>query len=195
MSARNITFTVVCILGVLADQLSKAWVVANVELHVGEIPVIPGFMSIVHEQNDGAAFSSFEGMQGMFMVFTVIAVIVLVDMTRRLPANAVYMSATLGMIMSGAIGNAIDRVRFQKVTDFIRVFTDNPSMKEWLIDQIGTNTYPIFNIADSAILVGVLLFLVYSMFLEEAEVDTDDSAENPEESDTDEVPAPNASEG
>jgi len=185
MSARNITFTIVCIIGVLADQLTKAWVVANVELHYGEIPIIDGFLSIVHEQNDGAAFSSFEGMQGMFMVFTIIAVAVLLDLARRLPSDALYMSATLGMIMSGALGNAIDRVRFQKVTDFIRVYTDNPSMKDWLIDQIGTNTYPIFNIADSAILVGVILFLIHSMFLEEAETEPEDeSSEDGEEGET-----------
>ena len=140
MSSRNIVFLVVCISGVILDQLSKAWVVANIELHYGEVPVIPGFLSMVHEQNDGAAFSSFSGgsWQGLFLVFTVVAVGVLLDLLRRLPVNAVYMSGTLGMIMSGALGNAIDRVRFQKVTDFIRVYTDNPTWRDWLIDQVGS---------------------------------------------------------
>jgi signal peptidase II len=186
MSARNITFAVVCIIGVLLDQLTKAWVVANVELHYGAIPIIPGFLSIVHEQNEGAAFSSFSGMQGMFMVFTIIAVIVLIDLARRLPADALYMSATLGMIMSGAIGNAIDRVRFQRVTDFIRVYTDDPALRDWLVNSwVGTNTYPIFNVADSAILVGVVLFLIHSMFLEEAEVEPEDEVEEDESEDPD----------
>ncbi len=178
MSARNITFVVVCIIGVILDQLSKAWVVANIELHYGEIPIIPGFLSMVHEQNDGAAFSSFEGMQGMFMVFTVVAVIVLIDLARRLPKDALYMSGTLGMILSGAIGNAIDRIRFRQVTDFIRVYTDNPTARDWLVDNLGTNTYPIFNIADSAILVGVILFLIHSLFLEEAEVEPEDESDD-----------------
>ena len=189
MSARNTVFAVVCIIGILLDQLSKGWVVANIELHYGEIPLLPGFLSLVHEQNDGAAFSMFGGgnWQGVFLVFTVIAVLVLMDMLRRLPADALYMSGTLGMIMSGALGNAIDRVRFQKVTDFIRVYTEDPTLKSWLIDNVGTNTYPIFNIADAAILVGVVLFLIHSLFLEEPET----TAEDPDSGDgaTQEEPA------
>ncbi|NCG17397.1 MAG: signal peptidase II [Rhodobacterales bacterium] len=177
LQRKNAVFAVIAVLGTLMDQASKAWVIANVELHRGEIMLIDGFMSIVHEQNHGAAFSSFEGYQGLFFVFTVIAVGVLVDLQRRLPNEALYMSATLGMILSGALGNFIDRIRFAYVTDFIRVFTDHPPLRDWLIARVGTDTYPIFNIADAAILVGVVLFLLHSAFNEDEDEKTEDVAE------------------
>ncbi len=176
LQRKNVVFAIIAVVGILLDQASKAWVIANVELHRGEIGLIDGFLSIVHEQNHGAAFSSFEGYQGLFFVFTVIAVGVLVDLQRRLPAEALYMSATLGMILSGALGNFIDRVRFAYVTDFIRVYTDHPPLRDWLIERVHTDTYPIFNIADAAILVGVVLFLLHSAFTEEEEQETEGEA-------------------
>jgi signal peptidase II len=168
---KNLIFLAVTLLGTIADQATKAWVVANVELHRGEVDIIPGFLSIVHERNDGAAFSSFEGWQGLFIIFTIIAVGVLADLQRKLRPEAWSMAATLGLILSGAFGNFIDRVRFGYVTDFIRVYTDNPDWSAWLISKIGTNTYPIFNIADSSILVGVILFLLISTFGDETDID------------------------
>jgi signal peptidase II len=80
------------------------------------------------------------------------------------------MSTTLGMIMSGAIGNAIDRIHKGTVTDFIRVYSDSPSIKSWLIETFGTNEWPSFNVADSALVVGIILFLLHYIFLEEEEV-------------------------
>lgn len=171
---KTIAFLAVTVLGTIADQASKAWVVANVELHRGEIQLIDGWLSVVHERNTGAAFSSFEGWQGMFLVFTIVAVGVLLDQMRKLRPEAVSMGATLGLILSGALGNFIDRLRFGYVTDFIRVYTEHPSMKEWLYENVGTNTYPIFNIADSSILVGVILFLLISTFGEDMEIAEDE---------------------
>ena len=171
---KNLAFLAVTVLGTIADQATKEWVIANVELHRGEIFLYEGWLSIVHERNTGAAFSSFEGWQGMFIVFTIIAIGVLVDQLRRLRPDAVSMAATLGLILSGALGNFIDRVRFGYVTDFIRVYTEHPSLSEWLYETVGTNTYPIFNIADSSILVGVILFLLISTFGEDMELGDDD---------------------
>jgi len=169
MNNKFVWFSAILAGGLLADQLSKAWVVQNMVVGVDEIPVIPGFLSVVHAQNFGAAFSSFEGMWGLFMVFTAVAVVVVLDLLRRLRPDAIFMASVLGMILSGALGNGLDRIRMGYVTDFIRVYTDLEGPKAWFIDNFGTNTWPIFNIADSVLLIGVTLFLVHYLFMEEGE--------------------------
>ena len=71
---KNLVFLAITALGVIADQASKAWVVANVELHTGEIDLIEGWLSVVHERNTGAAFSSFEGWFSLFVAITVVPI-------------------------------------------------------------------------------------------------------------------------
>lgn len=162
------------------DQASKLWVVQNLRVGVDEIPVVPGFLSVVHAQNHGAAFSSLEGQWGVFMVFLAVALVVILDLLRRLRPDALFMAGILGMILSGALGNGIDRMRQRYVTDFIRVYTDLERPKAWLVENFGTNTWPIFNVADSVLLVGVALFLVHYLFLEESEeADGDEPAAAP----------------
>lgn len=171
LAPKNLVFAAVALVGFLVDQVTKWWVVNNIELHRGEIKIIDGWLSVVHERNEGAAFSSFEGWFGLFVIFTIVAVGVLLDLQRRLKADRLFMAATLGLIMSGALGNFADRLRFRYVIDFIRCYTDHPSLKAWLVENIGTNTYPIWNVADAAILVGVVLFLLYSTFNGDEEID------------------------
>ncbi|MEZ4321553.1 MAG: signal peptidase II [Myxococcota bacterium] len=173
MNHKFVVFTAVLVAGIGLDQLSKGWVVANLVVGRDEIPIIPGFLSVVHAQNHGAAFSSFEGMWGLFMVFTAVATVVVLDLLRRLRPDALFMAGVLGLILSGALGNGIDRIRMGYVTDFIRVYTELEGPKAWFIQNFGTNTWPIFNIADSVLLIGVTLFLVHYLFLEEAEPDSD----------------------
>lgn len=171
MNQRNVLFLVVTVLGVVLDQATKWWIEHNLPVNTGQIEVIPGFLSIVHAQNPGAAFGlfrDFEYRHFVFLGFAVIAVGVLVDLLRKLPTNDRFMSFTLGLILSGALGNAIDRVRQRVVTDFIRVYTESPGLKDWLIDTIGTNEYPSFNVADIALVVGVGLFVIHHLFFEQA---------------------------
>lgn len=170
MNQRNILFVVVAVLGVVLDQATKWWIVHNLPVNTGHIDLIPGFLSIVHAQNPGAAFGIFRDFEYRYLVFlgfAVIAVGVLLDLLRKLPKDDRFMSVTLGMILSGALGNAIDRVRHQVVTDFIRVYTDSPSLKGWLIDTFGTNEWPSFNVADVALVVGVGLFVIHQLFFEQ----------------------------
>lgn len=170
MHRRDLVCLLAFVIGLIADQASKAWIVANIELHRGKIDIIPGFLSLVHAQNPGAAMgmlADFEYRQYVFGVFTVIAFAVLADLFRRLPKNDAFMAGTLGLIVSGAAGNAIDRIRQQYVTDFIRVYTEHPQLKPWLIQTVGDNEWPSFNIADSALVVGVTLFLIHYLFLDE----------------------------
>ena len=139
-----------------------------------KLRLYPVFFSIVHAQNPGAAWGilrDFEYRHYLFLSFTVVAIAIVVDLFRRLPKEDWFMSTTLGLILSGAIGNGIDRVHKGTVTDFIRVYAESPSIKTWLIDTFGTNEWPSFNVADSALVVGIILFMLHYIFLEEEEAE------------------------
>ncbi len=168
---RNLVFSTVTLVSLVLDQATKAWVVANVDLYRGEIQIIPGFFSIVHAQNPGAAFSMLADMENrhvLFMAMTVVALFIVGDLFRQLEREDVFMSATLGLLLSGALGNAIDRARQQYVTDFLRFYTDDPGWTAWLAQYGLGNEYPSFNVADSALVVGVLMFLLTYTFKKDA---------------------------
>jgi signal peptidase II len=172
-------FAIWTVVLMVLDQISKIWVVENIRYRTEEIQLIPGFLSIVHAQNPGAAMGlldSFEYRMPLFAVFTIVALVVLLQMLWQLPDNDRLQSTGLGMITSGALGNAIDRVHKQSVTDFVRVYTENATLRPKLIDWFGTAEWPSFNVADAAIVVGLGLFLVHFLFLQE---DQDDLAPAP----------------
>lgn len=190
MNRRNVVFLVVTILGLLADQATKWWVVQNISAHTGSIPVIPGFFEIVHAQNPGAAMGMFRDNPyrfQMFIAFTLVACVVILDLFRRLPKNDAFMATTLGLIFSGALGNAVDRVKNEghRVTDFLRFYTDNPNHRAWLAGYGLPAEYPSFNVADASLVVGVGMFLLHYMFLEEKEPEP----QNPPPSPTPDAPA------
>ncbi len=136
---------------VLLDQLSKAWIVQNLELH-HSIPIWPLF-SLVHAHNYGAAFGFLNdagGWQTLFFALVAIGVsVVLLVWLRRTAATERQLSIALALILSGAIGNLIDRLRYDYVVDFILVH-----YQDWY--------FPAFNVADSAISVGAILLIMDS---------------------------------
>ena len=166
---KYILFSVLTVLSVLADQLSKLWIVNNIRYRGEPIEIIPGFLDLVHAQNHGAAFGILQGQMWVFAVFTLVAMGVLVQMLVQIEDDDRFQSIALAMIASGAIGNAIDRVRMQYVTDFIRVYTENPSISAFCIEYFGTDEWPSFNIADTTIVIGMLMFLFHYLFLEKAQ--------------------------
>jgi len=106
----------------------------------------------------------------IFLGMTVIALFVILDLYRRLPKSDVFMSTTLALVLSGAIGNAIDRIHQTTVTDFLRFYTDHPPLRDWLQSHWPYMAeYPSFNVADSALVVGIGMFLFHYLFLEEKE--------------------------
>ncbi len=133
---------------VLVDQVTKAVVVARIPLHT-TIPVIPGFFDLTHLKNVGTAFGLLNtpGSPSRALVVTLLAAAVFVGVlvwAWKTPPQERLLSAALALVAGGAVGNLIDRVRIQCVTDFLRFYV---SRWEW----------PSFNVADSAISVGVLL--------------------------------------
>jgi signal peptidase II len=134
----------IALLVVAADQLSKVWIRSN--LLVGQSLFEAGFFRIIHVNNTGAAFGLFQGQSFLLTIVALVGITVLLVYVlviyRKFPLldNRLGRS-TLGLVLGGAVGNLVDRLRFGYVTDFISV-----------------GLWPAFNIADSAITVGVILF-------------------------------------
>lgn len=161
-------------LGLVADQATKAWA-RTLAVGTDEVVLIDGWLSFVHAQNTGAAFSTLPGFRWLFLGFTAIAVVVLVSLAWAQPPTARAVPAVLGTILGGAIGNAIDRLRLGHVTDFIQVSMGHEGLADTMIRWAGTRVWPIFNIADIALVVGVTLFAAWFVF----EDDPTDSASDP----------------
>lgn len=196
-------FSIVFFASVLLDQISKIWVVKNIKGPVeavpginilekhgvtmkewvnfpSEIPVIEGFFSIVHTQNAGAAFGIMQGQMWVFAIFTLIALGVIVWTLVQLPSHDRFQNFALALLASGTVGNGIDRMHKRSVTDFLHVYSDNPKLKPILIDVLGSTAWPSFNIADAAIVVGMIMFGIFYVFLEK---DEEDQGENIEDAD------------
>ncbi len=173
-------FLLISIVMIALDQITKIAVVSRITYMREEVEIIPGFLSLIHAQNPGAALGFLAEQPAsirmfVFTVFTIIAVAVLLSMLLQLSPGDRFQAGMLALIFAGAVGNAIDRVLKQSVTDFIKVYTDQPALKDWLVNHVGTNEYPSFNVADSAIVVGVGLFLIYYMFFEDSRKPTGDT--------------------
>ncbi len=180
MKTKDIWFLVVAFLAIAADQATKIWVYTQLQFQIDEIQVIPGFFSIVHAQNPGAALGflrDFAWRNWVFIGFTAIAVGIIVNMQRQLADKLRFLPTVLGLIIGGAVGNGIDRVHKQTVTDFLRFYTENPRLVATLNDWGLPSEYPSFNIADAALVVGVGLFVIHYWFLDEGELDGAKAAE------------------
>jgi len=148
---RNVVFLLIGLLVVFADQLSKAWISAN--LARGQSLFDAGFFQIVRVHNTGAAFGIFQNQSLALTIVAFIGVIVILLCVfffyRRWPfLDSVLAKSALGLILGGTVGNLIDRVRLGYVTDFI-------NFKVW----------PAFNIADAAVTIGVIIFVCYILYL------------------------------
>jgi signal peptidase II len=170
LSRKFILFFAILIAFVALDQFTKHLVVQHIAYRRDEIKLVDGFLSLVHAQNQGAAFGMMSESplrKWLFPTFTAIAVVLLLQMVWQLPKNDRYQTTAVGLIMAGAIGNFIDRMHKGSVTDFIRVYTENPKLKEWLINSpLRSNEWPSFNVADSCICIGIGLFVLHYFLFE-----------------------------
>lgn len=151
MRTKNILFLAITVLVVLLDQLSKAWILAALRLHEG-FPLIDGFFNIVHVRNPGAAFGFLASAPPLFryiffIAVTVAAILLILHYLRVSRIEETSLISALALILAGAVGNLIDRVRFGEVVDFLDVY-------------IGAHHWPAFNVADSAISVGAAILIV-----------------------------------
>lgn len=190
MQRKNIVFLAIVVAVVVLDQASKFWVFHNLDIHGNGIVIIPGFFEIVHAQNPGAALGilrDFAYRNFVFVGFTAVAVAIIANMQRQLEGNLRFLPAVLALIMGGALGNGIDRLHKQTVTDFLRFFTEDPGMVGWLAQFNLPAEYPSFNIADSALVIGVGLFVIHYLFLDDGELDGKTAEETAEPGPSEEV--------
>lgn len=126
---------------VILDQVSKAWIAGSMRLHES-IEVIRDFFYITYVQNTGAAWSILEGQLWFFIVITVVALVVMGYFFRTAKPHQVVLRIGLVCIIAGTLGNFIDRLWLQGVRDFLDFY-------------IFGYDFPVFNVADMALCVGV----------------------------------------
>ncbi len=147
-------YYVIIILAIVCDQLTKSWILHSFALYEVK-EVIPGFFNLVYVTNSGAAFSMLAGVDSPWRhyFFLGVGLAACIGLTiayyRFREGHGGYASA-LALIAGGALGNLIDRLRYGSVVDFLDFY-------------LGSHHWPAFNVADSAICVGAVLFLVVNI--------------------------------
>lgn len=133
---------------VVLDQLSKEYV--RTALRAGVIEIIPGLFDLRFVQNTGAAWGMFEGFSVWLAVLSVLMLGALVAFRRHLLTTSPLHRVTLALMVGGIIGNMVDRFRLGYVVDFLDFY--------W-----RGHHFPAFNVADSAICVGVFMYIASSL--------------------------------
>lgn len=130
-----------------ADQVTKALVVAN--LAVGEkVELLGDLVQVWHAQNRGASFSLFQGWSIVFLIVSVLAIGMVAYFHRTMRDRSPWLHFVLGIVLGGTLGNFTDRLRQGYVTD-------------WLSVGFGDTRWPTFNVADSSMVVGIGILVVY----------------------------------
>jgi signal peptidase II len=147
-------FYIIALIVILLDQFTK-WLVVK-KMHLGEsITVIENFFYITSHRNKGAAWGILQGQMWFFYIVTVIVIIGIIYYIQKYAKGKWLLGISLGLMLGGAIGNFIDRLFRKEVVDFVNTF-------------IFSYDFPIFNIADSALVIGVGMLMI-QMLREERE--------------------------
>lgn len=129
----------------LLDQITKYLI--KWSLLSGHITVIPGLLDLRYVRNTGAAWGIMEGLNDWLIILSIIMLIVIVVFRRCLLTDALVHRIAMGLMIGGIVGNLFDRLRLACVIDFLDFY--------W-----GPHHFPAFNVADSAICVGVGLYVI-----------------------------------
>ncbi len=155
---------------VIVDQVSKLFItgfffdphhplfVGMLEFEGDSVTLIDNFFSFTYVLNDGAAFGILRQQRLFFLLTTIIVCVVGIILLLRLPKKHILLKLSSGFILGGAIGNMIDRVFIGVVRDFIDVT---------LIETLFDYSFPVFNVADIFVVVGVIMLSIYIMFIHE----------------------------
>lgn len=145
-----VAVVVIAIFFFMLDWGTKELAVRNIAEGRG-IEVIPGFFNLVHVLNYGSAFGMFYGQGTMLLIISAVALLAIVIFFRRWAEGCPERFIAFGLIISGIFGNALDRL-----------IRDPAAVVDFLDFYIGTAHWPAFNVADSAICVGAVLFIISS---------------------------------
>lgn len=136
----------ITIIILVLDQITK-FIIAS-SMKVGDsFEVIPNFLNITSHRNDGAAWGILSGKMSFFFIITIIILVVLIVFYIKEAKNNLLMQIAISLLFAGALGNFIDRVLHGEVVDFVDTYI------------FGYN-FPIFNVADSSLTIGVLLIII-----------------------------------
>lgn len=140
---------------IILDQITKAAVFILLPLH-HSITVIPGFFNFTHIHNPGGAFGfmahqSTSWRNLVFLFISSLAVCIIFYFYKSTPKTHPLLATGFSLIFGGAIGNMVDRIRLGKVVDFLDFY-------------LGSYHWPAFNVADSAISIGIAIFLYHLLF-------------------------------
>jgi len=143
---KNVIFYIIAILLLIIDQITK-WIVST-NMYLGQALPEEGFLRLVYVLNTGSAFGLFQGWTDILIVFSFIGIALVLYLLLKSEDQSFFYKLGLSMILSGAFGNLIDRLVNGAVVDFISV--------GW---------WPVFNIADSSISVGMFVLVFSILFL------------------------------
>ena len=140
---------------IILDQITKLVVLDNLDLY-SSITIIPGFFNLTHILNPGGAFGFMANQSAavrgiLFIVISSLAICLIFYFYCNTPPAYRLLQTAFALIFGGAIGNMIDRFRFGKVVDFLDFY-------------IGELHWPAFNVADSAISIGICIFIIHIIF-------------------------------
>ena len=153
--AKYLKLAFVAGLVIIIDQITKALILNFMPLY-SSIEVVPGFFSLTHIHNPGGAFGFMSNQSSSFIntifLFVIsLAICLIFYLYKNTPKKHALLATGFALIFGGAIGNMIDRIRLGKVVDFLDIY-------------IGNFHWPAFNVADSAIFVGIVIFLFHILF-------------------------------
>jgi len=151
LNKKHGVFFITLLLVVGLDQISKIYISSVMSLHAS-YPVIDGFFNITYVRNPGAAFGLFANATPMFrslflIVVSAAAIVMILWFLAKNKSAGMFLTFALSLILGGAVGNLLDRIRFGDVVDFLDFY-------------IASCHWPAFNLADSAISVGAVLLIM-----------------------------------
>lgn len=145
ISKNHLVLYIISLVVVIVDQLTKFLVVSNMNI-ANEIEIIHNFFSIFYVTNTGAAFSSFRDQTTLLIIVSIFCIAIINAIIQREKFNYKLSVISLGLLLGGMIGNLIDRVIYKNVIDFLSF-------------NIFGYKFPVFNIADICITLGVFIYI------------------------------------
>ena len=139
----DILFGLCAIFAIAVDQISKYWVIKYIPLNA-QINLIPGFLYLTHIKNNGGAFGIFQNKINIFIIVSVISILLIIVLKISMRLKSYTYNLSLGFVLGGAIGNLYDRYFIREVTDFIYL-----------------RFFAVFNGADSFIVIGFIILLIF----------------------------------
>ena len=142
MNKKNIIIFSAALIVIFLDQLTKFFIKQNFQLNES-IPIIKNAFHLTYTTNTGSAFGLFKGFNLFFILFSVIVIFVIFYYLKQVKEKEKLMLFSLGLLLGGTIGNLIDRIAYGSVIDFI-------DFRVW----------PVFNVADSAVTISIILLII-----------------------------------